>query len=62
MEETAYEYLRGWYSSRNIIYVIKPGAMNWAGHVIARGRRRNVCRVSWGNLTGMVHLEGVDGR
>jgi hypothetical protein len=24
---------------------------------MGRGRRRNICRVSWGNLIGRVHLE-----
>ena len=40
MEKTAYEYLRGWYSSQNIIRMIKSGTMRWAGHVIGRGEKK----------------------
>jgi len=40
MERTAYEYLRGWYSSQNIIHMIKSGTMRWAGHVLGRGEKK----------------------
>ena len=33
------------YFSANIIRVIKPGRMRWAGHVARTGERRGVCRI-----------------
>lgn len=40
MDKTAYEDLNGWFSSQNIIHMIKSGTMKWAGYVIGRGRRK----------------------
>jgi len=40
------------YSSPNIVWVIKPRRMRWAGHVARMGERRGVCRVLVGKPEG----------
>jgi hypothetical protein len=44
--------LYGLYSS-NIIRVIKPKRIRWAGHVERVGKRRGACRVLMGRYEGM---------
>ena len=39
------EELNDWYSSPNIVQVIKSRRMGWAGHVARTGEERGVCRV-----------------
>jgi hypothetical protein len=39
------EELNDLYSSPNIVWVIKPRRMRWAGHVACMGERRGVYRV-----------------
>jgi hypothetical protein len=48
------------YCSPNIIRVIKPRIMRWAGHVVRVGERRIAYRILWGNLRGRDHLELPD--
>jgi hypothetical protein len=58
------EELKDLYTSPNIVRVIKPRRMRWAGNV-ARMRRDEVYTgFWWGNLRGKDHLEdpGVDER
>jgi len=52
------------YSSLNIVRVMKPRRIRWAGHVARMVYRRAVYRVLVGNLRKRDHLEdhGVDGR
>jgi len=44
------EELNDLYSSSNIIWVIKPRRMRWAGHVGRMGEKRGLCRVLVGKL------------
>jgi hypothetical protein len=44
------EELYDLYSSRDIIRVIKPRRMRWAGHVARMGNRRGSYRVSVGKV------------
>jgi hypothetical protein len=55
------EELNDLYCPPNIIRVIKPRGMGWAGHDACMGKRRDVYR---GNLREIDHLEdpGVDGK
>jgi len=57
------EELSDFYSSPNIIRVIKYRRMKWAGHVARRGGEAYT-GFWWGNLETRIHLEepGVDGR
>jgi hypothetical protein len=56
------EKLHGFYSSPNIIRLIKLRIMKWAGHVACMGEKKNVYRVSGGG-DEEDHLDdlGVDG-
>ena len=58
------EELNDLYCSPNIVQVIKPRRMKWAGHVERMGERRSVYRVFGGNLRERDHLgdPGIDGR
>ena len=58
------EELNDLYCSPNVIRVIKPRIMRWAGHVACMGERRSDTEFWWGNLRERDHLEdtGVDGR
>jgi hypothetical protein len=40
------------YSSPNIIRMMKPGRMRWAGHVARIGEKRNVYRILLGKPEG----------
>jgi hypothetical protein len=40
------------YSSLNILWVLKPRIMGWAGHVARMGKRRGVYRVLVGKSEG----------
>jgi hypothetical protein len=57
------EELNDWYSSPNIVRVIKSRRMRWAGHVARMGEGREVYRVLVGKLEGKRLLGdlGVDG-
>ena len=46
------EELKGLYSSPNIVRVIKPRRMRWAGHVARMGEERGVYRVLVGKPEG----------
>ena len=46
------EELKGLYSSPNIVRVIKPRRMSWAGHVARMGEKRGVYRVLVGKPEG----------
>ena len=46
------EELNDWYSSPNIIRVVKSRRMRWAGHVSRMGERRGVYRVLVGKPEG----------
>jgi hypothetical protein len=50
--------------SPNIVQVIKSRRMRWAGHVVHKGYRRDICKVLVGKSKGKDHLgdPGVDGR
>ena len=52
------------YFSPNVIRVIKPRRMRWAGHVARMGRGEVHTGFWWGNLRVRDHVEdpGVDGR
>ena len=56
------EKLHGFYSSPNIIRLIKLRIMKWAGHVACMGEKKNAYRVS-GEGDEEYHLDdlGVDG-
>jgi hypothetical protein len=58
------EELNDLYSSPNIIRVIKPRRMGWAGHVERMGRGEVHTGVWWGILRERFHLEdtGVNRR
>jgi hypothetical protein len=58
------EELYSYYSSPNIIRVIKWRRMRWAGHVARTWETRDVRRVLVGKSEGRDHLEdpGVDGK
>jgi hypothetical protein len=43
------------YSSLNIIRIIKSWRMRWAGHVAGMGQTRNPCRVWWESLEKRGH-------
>jgi hypothetical protein len=53
-----------YYSSPNIIRVIKSRRMGWAGHVARRGKREVYTGFWWGDLREGDHSgdPGVDGR
>jgi hypothetical protein len=57
------EELNDFYSSPNIVQVIKSRRMRWAGHVAHMGEERGVYRVCWGNRREGDHWGdlGVDG-
>ena len=46
------EELNGFYSSPNVVRVIKSRRMKWAGHVARKGEERGVYRVLFGNPEG----------
>jgi len=46
------EELNDFYSSPNIVRVIKSRRMRWTGHVARMGERRGVCRVLAGKSEG----------
>ena len=46
------EEINDWYSSRNIVQVIKSRRMRWAGHVARMGEVRGVYRVLVGKPEG----------
>jgi len=52
------------YSSPNIVRLIKPRIMRWAGYVARKGRGEAYTEFWWGNLRERDHLgdPGVDGR
>jgi len=50
------EELNNLYSSPNIVRVINPRRMRWAGHVARMGERRGVCRVLVGKPEGKIPL------
>jgi hypothetical protein len=58
------EKLNNMYCSPNIVRVIKPRRMRWAGNVARMGEGRGVLRVWWGNLRerDLWGDPGVDGR
>jgi hypothetical protein len=58
------EELNDWYSSPNIIRVIKSRRMRWAGHVARMGEKRGAYRILVGDLREGDHLgdPGTDGR
>ena len=43
------EVLNDFYSSPNVVRVVKSRRMRWAGHVARMGEERGVYRVWWGN-------------
>jgi hypothetical protein len=49
------EELRNFYSSPNIIRMIKSMRMRWAGHVERMGETRNAYRILWENQTERDH-------
>jgi hypothetical protein len=51
------EKLGDFYSSSNIIWVIKSSSLRWTGHVARIGERRDAYRVLVGNLKEIDHLE-----
>ena len=51
------EELNCFYSSPNIVRVIKSRRMRWAGHVARMGERRGVYRILVGKLEGKRPLE-----
>jgi hypothetical protein len=51
------EDLNDFYSSPNIVRVIKSRRMRWAGHVARMGEERGACRVLVGNPEGRRPLE-----
>jgi hypothetical protein len=57
------EELNELYSSPNIIRVIKPSRMRWAGHVARMGKSEVHTGFWWGNLREGNHLgdPGIDG-
>ena len=56
--------MRSLYCSPNIVRVIKPRRMRWAGHVACMGQRRGIYRVLVGKPEGKDQLgdPGLDGR
>ena len=44
------------YTSPNVVWVIKPRRMRWAGHVARMGEERGVCRVLLGKPEGRTPL------
>jgi len=58
------EELNDFYSSVNIIWVIKTRTMSWAGHVARVGLGELNTGFWWGNLKERNHLEdpGIDGK
>ena len=46
------EELNDLYPSPNIVWVIKPRRMRWAGHVASMGEKRGVYRILVGKLGG----------
>jgi hypothetical protein len=46
------EELHNFYSSSNIIKMIKPRRMRWAGHVVRMGEKRNAYRLLVGKPEG----------
>jgi len=57
------EELSDLYTSPNIVWVIKPKIMRWAGHVARMGEERGCIGLWWGNRRERDHWGdlGVDG-
>ena len=49
------EEINDLYSSPNVVWVIKPRTMRWAGHVARMGEERGVYRVLVGKPEGWNH-------
>jgi hypothetical protein len=47
------------YSSPNIIRMIKPRRMRWAGHVARMGEKRNAYRILVGKPEGRDHWDNI---
>ena len=52
--------LRDFYSSRNIIWMIKSKGMSWVRHVAGMDEKKDVCIFWWGNLEERVHMRDLD--
>jgi hypothetical protein len=50
------EELHNWYSSVNIIRILKSRRMRWAGHAAGMGVKRNSCRILVGSPEGKTPL------
>jgi hypothetical protein len=52
------EELHNFYSSPNIIRMVKSRSMRWAGRIARMGEKRNVYRILVGKPAGKRQLEG----